>query len=291
MSREIDAAAARILSPLSALLKKQIRVIDSSASDRSDAFTIHLPLAHLSVISASGGPFSETERHVVHEIFEVIRHAEENEARVQELEARLARAEKDHLELVVKNKILSDSSSRDMLTGLYNRWYVLDKIESEINRSVRSGSALSLMMLDIDHFKRVNDTYGHAAGDSVLQSVGRLLRESCRVYDVPGRYGGEEFCVLLPDTRLDHTPAVANRIRERLEVTEMDVGPASVAVTASIGVAGMESQSEDDAVLSGAALIDRADRALYSAKHRGRNRVEYWEPRNMESRPPDSAGH
>lgn len=291
MSRQIDAAAARILSPLSALLKKQIRVIDSSASDRSDAFTIHLPLAHLSVISASGGPFSETERHVVYEIFEVIRHAEENEARAHELEERLARAEKEHLDLIVRNKILSDSSARDTLTGLYNRWYVLDKIESEINRSVRSGSTLSLMMLDIDHFKRVNDTYGHAAGDSVLQSVGRLLRDSCRVYDVPGRYGGEEFCVLLPDTRLDHTPAVANRIRERLEVTAMDVGPASVAVTASIGVAGMEAVGADEPVLNGAALIDRADRALYHAKHRGRNRVEYWEPRNPETHPPDSTGH
>ena len=78
-------------------------------------------------------------------------------------------------------------------------------------------------MLDIDHFKRVNDTYGHAAGDQVLKSVGQVLRESCRVYDVPGRYGGEEFCVVLPETKLGNTPVVAERIRTRLEAAAMAV--------------------------------------------------------------------
>jgi len=134
---------------------------------------------------------------------------------------------------------------------------------------------MSVLMLDLDYFKRVNDTWGHAAGDQVLQAVGKLLRDSCRVYDIPGRYGGEEFCIVLPETRLGNTTIVAERIRTRLEATSMDVGDANVTVTASIGIAGMD--SADEGVLSPAALIERADRALYSAKHRGRNRIELWE--------------
>ncbi|MGZ8868651.1 MAG: GGDEF domain-containing protein [Thermoanaerobaculia bacterium] len=273
MSREIDVAGARILAPLSALLKKPIRVVDGQEAERSDAFTVHLPLAHLSVVSAGGASFSEAERHLIYEIFDLIRHAEENNVRVQELQGRVNRLERENLDLIVKHRILSENSSRDALTGLYNRWYVMDKIEAEINRSLRHGAPLSLMMLDIDHFKHVNDTYGHMAGDQVLQSVGKLLRESCRVYDVPGRYGGEEFCILLPETKLDNTSVVANRIRERLEVTGVDVPGASVIVTASIGVAGLDAH---DTPLTGAGLIDRADKALYSAKERGRNRVELW---------------
>ncbi|HET7706797.1 MAG TPA: GGDEF domain-containing protein [Thermoanaerobaculia bacterium] len=274
MSRDIDVAGARILAPLSSLIKKPLRVVDSQNAERSDAFTVHLPLAHLSVVSAGGAPFSESERHLIYEIFDLIRHAEENTVRAQELQVRVNRLERENLDLIVKHRILSENSSRDSLTGLYNRWYVMDKIEAEINRALRHGAPLSLMMLDIDHFKNVNDTYGHMAGDQVLQSVGKLLRESCRVYDVPGRYGGEEFCILLPETKLDNTSVVANRIRERLEVTGVDVPGASVVVTASIGVAGLET---NDTVLTGAGLIDRADKALYIAKEHGRNRVEFWD--------------
>ena len=274
MPRDIDAAGARILSPLSALLKKPIRVVVSQEAERSDAFTVHLPLAHLSIVSA-GGAFTEAERQIIYEIFDVIRHAEENSLRAAELQERVGRLERENLDLVVKNKILSEAQSRDALTGLYNRWFLTDKIEAEINRSLRHGAPLSLMMLDIDHFKRVNDTYGHSAGDHVLQSVGKVLRESCRVYDIPSRYGGEEFCILLPETKIDNTSVVANRIRERLQSADMEVPGASVVVTASIGVATLDGGG--DTVLTGSALIDRADRALYSAKERGRNRVEFWD--------------
>src|SRR5205085_7412887 len=123
----------------------------------------------------------------------------------------------------------------------YNRWYVMEKIESEINRSVRHGSPVSLLMIDIDHFKQVNDSYGHAVGDQVLQSVGKTLRDSCRVYDVPGRYGGEEFCVVLPETRIGYTTVVAERIRNRLEMSELMFGESKVSVTASFGIAGLDS--------------------------------------------------
>ena len=280
MPRDIDAAGARILAPLSALLKKPIRVVVSQEAERSDAFTVHLPLAHLSIVSA-GAPFTEAERQIIYEIFDVIRHAEENSLRAVELQERVGRLERENLDLIVKNKILSEAQSRDALTGLYNRWFLTDKIEAEINRSLRHGAPLSLMMLDIDHFKRVNDTYGHSAGDHVLQSVGKVLRESCRVYDIPSRYGGEEFCILLPETKIDNTSVVANRIRERLQSADMEVPGASVVVTASIGVATLDGGG-GDAVLTGSALIDRADRALYSAKERGRNRVEFWDGSSSE---------
>jgi diguanylate cyclase (GGDEF)-like protein len=182
--------------------------------------------------------------------------------------------QRENLDLTVRNRMLSEVSTRDSLTGLYNRWFVLEKIDSELNRALRHGSPMSLLMLDLDHFKRINDTFGHTAGDQVLQGIGRLLRESCRVYDVPGRYGGEEFCIVLPETKSGNTTVVAERIRQKLAASELPCGDGSIAVTASIGIAGTD--SSDAAVLSPAELIERADRALYAAKNRGRNRVEMW---------------
>src|SRR5262249_26043288 len=153
-------------------------------------------------------------------------------------------------------------------------------------RALRHGSPMSVLMLDLDNFKTVNDSFGHSVGDSVLKVVGQVLRESCRVYDVAGRYGGEEFCVVLPDTRVGDTEAVAERIRTRLASTALPVGERSIVVTASIGVAGMDSVA-DEGVVSAAALLDRADRALYAAKHHGRNRVELWLP----EAPPSQFSH
>lgn len=195
---------------------------------------------------------------------------------LHDLRERIAHLSKENLELIVRNRVLAEVSARDALTGLYNRWYVIEKIESEINRSLRHGSPMALMMIDLDHFKDVNDTYGHTAGDDVLKDVARLLKESCRVYDVPGRYGGEEFCVVLPETTLRSTPTVAERIRQRLETTQMEVGGTSVVVTASIGIAGVEGDSTDT-ILSPGMLIERADRALYTAKNHGRNCVAVWD--------------
>jgi diguanylate cyclase (GGDEF)-like protein len=230
----------------------------------------------VSIVSADGRPFAEEERRLIREIFDVVRLAEESEARFEELEQRMLGLQRENLDLVVKNRLLSEVSSRDTLTGLYNRWFVMEKIDSELNRALRHGSPMSLLMLDLDHFKRINDTWGHAAGDQVLQTIGKLLRDSCRVYDVPGRYGGEEFCIVLPETKTGNTTVVAERIRKRLESTAVPCGETSIVVTASIGIAGMDEPQDVD-VLSPAGLIDRADRALYSAKNRGRNRVETWD--------------
>jgi diguanylate cyclase (GGDEF)-like protein len=257
MTRIADDAAARVLRSLSALLQTELTL--SADFD----------------VRAAGRELNAAEREVLRDVLELARAAADREEDLQALESRVIALQRENVDLTMKNRVLSEISARDALTGLYNRWYVMEKIDSEMNRSLRHGSPIALLMLDIDHFKRVNDSYGHSIGDEVLKSVGQVLRDSCRVYDVPGRYGGEEFCIVLPETRLGNTTRVAERIRQRLAASSVDVGNDTVVVTASIGIAGVESMT-DEGVLSGAALIDRADRALYSAKNLGRNRVELW---------------
>ena len=271
-----DSAASRILAPLAELLHKPLYLVDGQSAEAGNTFAVRLNVPRVAVVAADGKPFADEERRLIRELFDVIRVAEESEARYQELEQRMLSLQRENLDLTVRNRALSEVSSRDSLTGLYNRWYVIEKLDSELNRAIRHGSPMSLLMLDLDHFKRINDTFGHPAGDEVLKSVGKLLRESCRVYDVPGRYGGEEFCIVLPETRPGNTTVVAERIRKRLESTELPCGDGSVLVTASIGIAGTEVDGDGE-MLNPAALIDRADRALYSAKTRGRNRVELWD--------------
>ena len=285
-----ELAAARILAPLSELLHKPMQLVDGQSPQAGNQFAVRLDVPRVAIVAADGSPFSDSERRVILELFDVIRAAGESEERYAELEQRMLSLQRENLDLTVRNRTLSEVSSRDTLTGLYNRWYVIEKIDSELNRALRHGSPMSLLMLDIDHFKRINDTWGHPAGDEVLRSVGKLLRESCRVYDVPGRYGGEEFCIVLPETRPGNTTVVAERIRKRLESTELSCGSGSIAVTASIGIAGMDADTDDGEVLNPAALIDRADRALYSAKSRGRNRIEMWE-RALFDGAEDTGGH
>jgi diguanylate cyclase (GGDEF)-like protein len=271
-----ESVAARILEPISELLHKPLSLVDGHSPQAGSAFAIRLSTPRVAIVATDGSTFTEAERRLIDELFGVVRMAGESEARYEELEQRMLSLQRENLDLVVKNRMLSEVSTRDALTGLYNRWFVIEKIESEMNRSLRHGSPMSVLMLDVDHFKRVNDTWGHGAGDQVLQGIGKLLRDSCRVYDVPGRYGGEEFCVVLPETKPGNTTVVAERIRSRLEATALPCGETSIAVTASIGIAGLD-VSEGSELLSPSALIDRADRALYSAKNRGRNRVEMWD--------------
>jgi diguanylate cyclase (GGDEF)-like protein len=269
MSRFAEEVAARIVRSLSALLKRKLSIVDSASADAGSLYLTP------SMSLQFDGPGETAPRELVSEIASLLRFADERDARIHDLEQRLAGLESTNLDLLRRNSDLSEISARDSLTGLYNRLYVLEKIDSEMNRSLRHGCPVSLIMLDIDHFKRVNDSFGHSAGDHVLRSVGQVLRDSCRVYDVPGRYGGEEFCVVLPETKVGNTTVVAERIRERLAASRFDIGTDSVIVTASIGIAGVDS-FEAEGALSPSTLIDRADRALYSAKHHGRNRVEMW---------------
>ena len=276
-----ESATTRILPALSEMLQRQLHVTEGLSPESANTFAVRMAVPRISIVSQDGRAFVPAERRLLQQIFELVQRAEETEARFQELERRMLGMQRENLDLVVKNRVLNEVSTRDTLTGLYNRWFVLEKIDSEINRALRHGSPMSLLMLDIDHFKRINDTWGHSAGDEVLKAIGKLLKESCRVYDVPGRYGGEEFCILLPETIPGNTTVVAERIRARLESTRLECGGDPVTVTASIGIAGVDTLAGAD-VLSPAALIDRADRALYIAKNRGRNRIEMWDSQLLE---------
>ena len=267
MSRIADEAV-RFLRPLSAIIDKPLTLIDGFATD--DAVTV---VAAPGMAVRSGQPLAANERQILAALLDLLGGAHECDERYRDLEQRFLTMQQENMELLMRNRILSEVSARDSLTGLYNRCYVMEKIECEMNRSLRHGSPMAVLMMDIDHFKRVNDTWGHSVGDLVLKSVGQILRDSCRVYDVPGRYGGEEFCVVLPETPLDNSPAVAERIRTRVEMSAVAFDGANINVTTSIGIAGIDAATAD-AILTAPALIDRADRALYVAKHRGRNRVE-----------------
>jgi diguanylate cyclase (GGDEF)-like protein/PAS domain S-box-containing protein len=186
---------------------------------------------------------------------------------------------------------LREIAMQDELTGLYNRRHFLELAESEIGRSRRTGAPLSVAMLDIDHFKRVNDFFGHAAGDNVLKELARAMRETLRGSDVPARYGGEEFVVLLTDTTLEGAMAVTERVRERVGRTEVALGHGRVArITLSAGVAELGQGERLEA------LLERADVALYRAKAEGRDRImssapppkrsSYPAPAKPSSRPP-----
>ncbi len=167
------------------------------------------------------------------------------------------------------NLLLQEISVTDPLTHLYNRRYLMDTLAKELKRSFRTRAPLTLVMADIDHFKRINDTYGHQQGDAVLVNVAHSLRDRLRPYDVAARFGGEEFALVFPDTPLAMATQVAERLR--LAIQEMTfAGLADLRVTASFGIATFPAsgiRSVDD-------LIREADEALYRAKRAGRNRVE-----------------
>jgi diguanylate cyclase (GGDEF)-like protein len=154
----------------------------------------------------------------------------------------------------------------DGLTGLYNSRHAMSRFAEEFAKAGRSGTPLGCIMMDIDYFKAINDTHGHLAGDAVLREVGRLIRESVRIYDIAGRFGGEEFLVVLPDTVPDAAKAVAEKIRELIRKLPL---PDGMHITVSAGVAGMR---EGDACVDD--IIRRADAALYIAKKTGRDKVE-----------------
>jgi diguanylate cyclase (GGDEF)-like protein/PAS domain S-box-containing protein len=161
----------------------------------------------------------------------------------------------------------------DTLTGLYTRRHFFSLAETEVLRVGRYQKDLSLIMIDFDHFKRVNDTYGHLVGDQVLLTFGRRMREAMRPMDFAGRYGGEEFVVLLPETSIKNAQLVAERLRKIVASTEIVTPQGNVRVTISLGVAMINSQH---ATLE--SLLDHADQALYEAKQAGKNRVKTYSP-------------
>jgi diguanylate cyclase (GGDEF)-like protein/PAS domain S-box-containing protein len=164
---------------------------------------------------------------------------------------------------------LRNQSIRDPLTGLFNRRYLEETLEREIRRAVRAEQSLGLMMLDLDHFKKFNDTYGHEAGDSVLRETASFLTKSVRAEDIVCRFGGEEFVVILPVATIKVTAARAERIRSKLrELTVLHQGRSLGMITASLGVAALP----DHGTARGP-LLEAVDAALYRAKREGRDRV------------------
>ncbi|HQR03243.1 MAG: diguanylate cyclase [Proteobacteria bacterium] len=168
---------------------------------------------------------------------------------------------------------LAEQAARDGLTGLYNRRYLDQTLEREVARARREGLPLSIVMFDLDHFKQLNDTYGHQAGDAVLKNIADLLRADTRTEDIACRYGGEEFLILLPNMPLDIAQARAESWRQRIAGTSLDFGRFSLSITASFGVAGYPDHGKSTDTLTRA-----ADDALYVAKRTGRNRVETFTP-------------
>ncbi|MGE5386135.1 MAG: GGDEF domain-containing protein [Betaproteobacteria bacterium] len=177
-------------------------------------------------------------------------------------------------DMEAQRKHLETLAAIDPLTGLNNRRRLFERAHAEIERCQRSGESLTLFMLDLDHFKAVNDRYGHAAGDAMLVAVSNAISATLRRVDIAGRIGGEEFVILLPDTNREAASAAAERLRSALAAARTDDG---IGVTTSLGVAIAEQVPVDaNAAEYFRELIHEADTALYLAKERGRNRVEFW---------------
>lgn len=174
---------------------------------------------------------------------------------IQQLESRIAE--------------LTEQVNTDSLTGLYNRKHFNESMAQELERTQRSRQPTSLALIDLDHFKAVNDTHGHIAGDEVLKAVAKAIGNTIRKLDIACRYGGEEIAVIFPSTYQLVASQVAERLRQAIENCTVSHGSSTIPITASIGVDTYTAQSKETA----AQFIERVDQLLYDAKHLGRNRV------------------
>jgi len=163
---------------------------------------------------------------------------------------------------------LKEEAIRDPLTGLYNRRFLQETLNREIAHADRASIPLSLAMIDLDHFKKINDTYGHAIGDLFLITLGNLLAQKTRSSDVSCRYGGEEFVIVMPAASLEEAAQRIEQLRVEFSAIKIDVGNGKIGITLSAGVASYPLHGDNDK-----SLLDAVDRALYAAKAAGRNRV------------------
>lgn len=179
-----------------------------------------------------------------------------------------------HEALQEKNRLLQDLANKDGLSNLYNHRYLQEQLLKEINRAKRYGQTISFVLLDIDHFKHFNDTYGHQTGDVILKTLGSILNKTIRENDVAARYGGEEFAIILLHTDFKTARETTERLREVIELYNFKVGDKHLHITISLGIACFPHKDIETA----RDLIECADKALYSAKKAGRNRVEVYCP-------------
>lgn len=209
-------------------------------------------------------------RSKVNVFLELHRQRQQLEEKTRELDAKILELEVLHKELEEKNVKLEVLSSLDGLTGLFNRRYFDDNLKKEWKQAIRTGTAISLLIIDIDHFKNFNDHYGHLEGDDCLRRVAQALYEALlRPVDIVARYGGEEFTAILPDTDLDGAVMVGQRMMKN--IAELNIpnptSPDADKVTVSIGATTMIPAHGQPATF----LLDLADKALYEAKENGRN--------------------
>ncbi len=184
----------------------------------------------------------------------------------QAVQRRTEDLEREKLELLDARDQLRHYAEHDGLTGLWNHRIIIDRLRNEIDRSLRQGSPIGVILVDVDHFKHVNDTFGHAAGDAVLRELGDIFVRSVRSYDWVGRYGGEEFLLILPGSTLVAARNRAEHLRRAVESLRVSHGDALIRVTASFGVAAGSPTNYET-------IVQAADAALYRAKDNGRNCV------------------
>jgi diguanylate cyclase (GGDEF)-like protein len=237
---------------------------------------LHLPISDLELrvrVQAAGIRCRKQMRLVEEREYyrQAVKQEEELASKILDQNLKLKRAfehiEQVNEELVQANRELERIAKHDHLSGLLNRISLFSSVDAEIERALRSGTPLSGIMIDIDHFKNINDNYGHQCGDDVIRMIGKWLLGNLRKYDLAGRYGGEEFFVVLPNTRLSHAVKIAERFRKTIQDYGLSCNDALIRITASMGVAEYRMGETRDM------WINRADQAMYVAKNRGRNQV------------------
>lgn len=167
-----------------------------------------------------------------------------------------------------KQEKLEEMAMKDSLTGVYNHALLIELLEKEYSKAIRKGTSLAYVMIDIDHFKKINDTYGHASGDIVLVELCKLLKETIRESDVIGRYGGEEFGIIFPEINYEDILTLGERLRVAVEKHPFDIGNEEINITISMGIR-FKALDEN---ITPSEMIIRADENLYKAKNSGRNK-------------------
>ena len=264
-----ESQSAEIIRDVSDMLREGMGISDSSLKSLIDEVankSVEI-FSYFDILPGEMKPFSQLLQEANEELSKLNL---SYEMLLVELKHKNMKAERLALELKEANRKLGELSFRDGLTGLYNRRYLDDFLDREISRSQRYRSSFSLMIFDIDHFKKINDSYGHQVGDLVLKALSASLVGIARQTDVVARYGGDEFCVVLPETDLDRALISAKRLRKVVEGLDIPIASQTIKITISVGVASFSPLIKETTI---SRLIEMADRALYSAKNSGRNKV------------------